>query len=485
MMKMNTKKLGILPLLAVLVIVVVLISGWTKKQSTSGSNSLDITGAWHGTYKSARGNGEWSWVIKKFGNEYIGILTTTEPYNGENVPVSVTLEGNKITVGWVAAGVVFEGTISGDKMSGKWKFQNGMDGGNWQGVRGKCAITPKGTLVAGQTAQNLSGEVNSLPIYPGSQESGQYNMWATITGFSSQFSEFHTYVVKDASPIDVINWYKSQFSGYTIDQGTTNAQGATFATLSVKKRNIGIGIMAFEQEGKTVYFVGKAIMPEEEGASLPNRDMASGEEPLQRYPGSVMLVYTKQGNFPIDYEITYGTNDAYDKVADWFKRTLQSQRWNVTYQSGSSDSVELVFKKDDDEVTIWVGAPAAGDRSYTEITVSYTKRNLPDHDLVEGKDPLPRYPGAVMIDYQELSSPITYQGRALTEIKAEYLAPGTFSKVKKWYRNQLNQIFSSVFEDKYSIEAGQIKGTMVTVRVEFTKYSKFTDVRIDYSSSEK
>jgi len=480
MMKMNTKKLGILALLVVLVIVVVLITGWTKKQSTSESGSLDITGAWHGTYESARGNGEWSWVIKKSGNGYTGILTTTKPYNGENVPISVTLEGNKITAGWISAGVVFEGTISGDKMSGEWKFQNGMDGGNWKGVRGKSSITPKETSNANQVPQNLSEEATSLPVYPNSQENSQYGMWATMTGFSSQFSEFHTYVVKNASPSDVINWYKSQFSDYAANvQEVANTQG-TFTLLTLEKGNTIIGVMAIEQEGKTIYFVGKAIMPEEEGASLPSHDMVSGEEPLQRYPGSVMLVYTKQGDFPIDYEITYGTNDAYDKVADWFKETLQSQGWSVTYQSGSSDSVELVFEKDDDEVTVWINAPVAGDRSYTSVNVSYTMRSLPNHDLTEGKDPLPRYPGAVMIDYHKSS--MTTQGHTSEEIKVGYLAPDKFSKVKKWYRDQLNQMFSNIYDgDEYSIEAGgQINGTMATVHIEFAKYNKFTEVRIDY-----
>ncbi len=255
---MDTKKLGILACLVVLVIVGLLIN-----EGRSESSSLDITGAWHGTYESARGNGKWAWVIKKSGGRYTGILTTTKPYNGEDITVSVTLEGNKITIGWVAAGVVFKGTVSGDKMSGTWRFQNGMDGGDWEGVRGECSITPKETPNVNQPSQNLSGRTTGLPVYPGSQESDQYSMWAMMTGFSSQFSEFHAYVVNGASLSDVINWYKSKFSDYAVmNQGTVNAQGTAIATLTLKKGNTGIGIMVFEQGGKTVYFVGKAIMPE-------------------------------------------------------------------------------------------------------------------------------------------------------------------------------------------------------------------------------
>jgi len=303
-------------------------------------------------------------------------------------------------------------------------------------------------------------------------------MWATMTGFSNQFSEFHSYVVEGASPSDVINWYKSHFSDYTVnDQGTVNVQGTTIASLTLKKGNTLVGVIAFEQDGKTVYFVGKAIMPEEEGASLPNHDMASGEEPLQRYPGSVMLSYSKDGNFPINYEITYGTNDAYDKVADWFKRTLQSQGWKLTSQSGSSDTVELAFKKDDDKVTVFVGAPGEG-TAYTEITVSYTKRRLPDHDLANGTDPLPRYPGAVMIEYHKSS--MTSQGFTSTEIKAVYLAPDSFDKVRQWYLDKLNSMFSDVYDDGESIDAGSQSGNVV--HIDFEKHNKYTEVSVDYTT---
>ena len=473
---MNLKRFGILSFLSVLVIVVLLLDGCTQKQVTSGSNSIDITGAWHGTYGSAMGKGEWSWIIKKTGNGYNGILTTTKPYNGENVPVSVTLDGNKITVGWVAVGVVFEGTVSGDKMSGKWKFQNGKDSGSWEGSRGESSITPKETSNAVQTPQGVSGGTTGLPVYPGSHESNQYNTWATVTGFSGEFSEFHGYVVDGASPSDIINWYKSHFSDYDVDnQGTTNVQGTSFASLTLKKGNTLIGVIAFEQEGKTVYFVGKATMSEEEGDSLPNHDLASGEEPLERYPKSIMLDYTKSGDFPIDYEITYGTNSAFDKVSEWFKKTLQSDGWNITDQSGSSDTIELVFKKNDDEVTVWVGAPGAG-TAYTQITVSYTRRSLPDHDLASGTEPLERYPGSVMIEYDK--SAVSVQGYSSNEIKMVYLVPDTFEKVKQWYISKLKNMYFLDSDDE-SIDASAESGS-TTIHIDFEKHNTYTEVSVDY-----
>ena len=55
----------------------------------------------------------------------------------------------------MAGVVVFESTALEDKMSGKLKFWNRMDGGNWEGVRGESSITPKEITNADQILQNL------------------------------------------------------------------------------------------------------------------------------------------------------------------------------------------------------------------------------------------------------------------------------------------------------------------------------------------
>jgi hypothetical protein len=320
-----------------------------------------------------------------------------------------------------------------------------------------------------------TGVTTNLQAYPGSQESREYNMWATITGFSSQFSEFHSYTIDGISPTEIINWYKSKYADYSVvDEGTTNNNGTTIATLTLKKGDTMIGIMAFEQEGKTVYFIGKATAPEEEGASLPNHDMASGEEPLQRYPNSVMIEYTKEGKFPIDYEITYGTNDEFNKVINWFKETMQSNGWEITYQSGSSDTEEMVFEKGDDEVTVWIGAPNE-DTTYTEITISYTRRSLPTHDIASGEVPIPRYPNSVMIDYHKSS--MTFEGYSSIEIKAVYLTPDSFDKVKQWYLEKLGDMFPGIEDSGESVDAGS---TTTTVHIDFEKHNSYTEVSIDY-----
>lgn len=85
----------------------------------------------------------------------------------------------------------------------------------------------------------------------------------------------------------------------------------------------------------------------------------------------------------------------------------------------------LYLEKGDDDIK----EKAEDERTYRGITVSYTKRSLPDHDLAKGADPLPRYPGAVMIGYHKSS--LTMQGLTSTEINADYLAPDTTHRFRE------------------------------------------------------
>ena len=123
-------------------------------------------------------------------------------------------------------------------------------------------LVVSGLMGTNTKREDLQGAVG-LPVYPGSRASDEYGMWATISGFSSEFSEFHSYAV-EGSPDDVIGWYKSRFPDYTAEsEETLNIQGKTVASLLLRKGNTVIGVIAFEEDGKTVYFVGKTTVPEE------------------------------------------------------------------------------------------------------------------------------------------------------------------------------------------------------------------------------
>ncbi len=216
--------------------------------------------------------------------------------------------------------------------------------------------------------QNMNSEESSdLPIYPGSHKSDRYNEFAKIVKFSEKFPHFKVYSIEGASPDDVIKWYKSQFSDYDIDMETANFAGKPLTSIVARNGNTYIGIVVFSDEGKTIYFIGRMVV-EEYGLKLPSHDLVSGDEPIERYPGSIMLEY-KKFEGPA-YDITYGTRDNIEKVASWFKTTLSSQGWELDYEYVDEEIIELSFKRGSDKLFVWIGPPPEGNR-YTEIAISY------------------------------------------------------------------------------------------------------------------
>jgi len=111
----------------------------TATSQTTGGSPVNIEGTWHGSYKGAKGSGEWKWVIKKTGaNSYTGCLQTSGTYtsNGGWMSITVTLSGDKIEIGSVGPNaVIFSGIISGNKASGSWHFSTNYDSGSWEGVK--------------------------------------------------------------------------------------------------------------------------------------------------------------------------------------------------------------------------------------------------------------------------------------------------------------------------------------------------------------
>ncbi|MEB3765144.1 MAG: hypothetical protein GSR77_03135 [Desulfurococcales archaeon] len=106
---------------------------------TGTSSQVSIEGTWQGTYTSSYGQGTWKWVIKEISpGRYEGCLMTDGPYRTPDwLPVTVTVQGNQITLGAVgAAQITFTGTINDNSASGTWQFFGGeQDHGNWQGSK--------------------------------------------------------------------------------------------------------------------------------------------------------------------------------------------------------------------------------------------------------------------------------------------------------------------------------------------------------------
>ncbi len=108
--------------------------------TTSQVSGVDVSGYWHGVYDSRSGSsGEFTFYFRGSGNGFTGYLNITDvagKYTGVNIPISVTVEGNTIKLGWVAVGATFTGTITGDTMRGAWSLQNNIDSGSWSASRG-------------------------------------------------------------------------------------------------------------------------------------------------------------------------------------------------------------------------------------------------------------------------------------------------------------------------------------------------------------
>lgn len=101
---------------------------------------------------------------------------------------------------------------------------------------------------------------------------------------------------------------------------------------------------------------------------LPNEDAVSGEEPLNRYPGSVMLYHdtttSSQGETTINIE--YGTMDSLETVVTWYEG--ESGEPNQKNQS-SPETITLtyMFEAEQNYAVITVSETS----EYTSINVAY------------------------------------------------------------------------------------------------------------------
>ncbi|MEB3759343.1 MAG: hypothetical protein GSR72_08015 [Desulfurococcales archaeon] len=147
--------------------------------NTGTSSQVSIEGTWQGTYTSSYGQGTWKWVIKEISpGQYEGCLMTNGPYRTSDwLPVTVTVQGNQITLGAVGtAQITFTGTINGNSASGTWQFSGGgQDHGNWQGSKissestlpcmgsGDTGTTTPPETTSTETTTTFTGDLGCVP----------------------------------------------------------------------------------------------------------------------------------------------------------------------------------------------------------------------------------------------------------------------------------------------------------------------------------
>ncbi len=219
------------------------------------------------------------------------------------------------------------------------------------------------------------------------------------------------------------------------------------------------------------------------GEQLPPADQASGEEPVERYPGAVMLNYYKDTSNPLEIIISvdYGTKDDAVKVAEWYKRELQAKGWvledKASDETGISLSFGKSFGKGKEFLDIDIVRPY-GDVSYTEIDVDYRQKGLPSEDLVSGEEPMERYPGSVMMSYS-ISSMGGVQGVTIT-----YGSEDDGNSIFQWYANKLSSegwdVLTGTSPGQYTVVA--TKGGD-TVHLEIIEEEAFTEITLYYAHS--
>ena len=345
----------------------------------------------------------------------------------------------------------------------------------------------------GEEVPSAGGE--EVPVYAGSVPYSGSPLISRIMGVP-QGVEVRVYFTREASVREVLEWYKSRLGEYQVGEEpvvtVSTPQGSVeWGAVFFEKDGSGIGVWAYGGSGAggegVVYYVARAPLEvlrgegaaggEGGGEALPASDVVSGEEPLKRYPGSVMLAYERDAEYPAPgswLDIEYGTTDSPEEVYGWYRRTLVEEGWSVGRESRSAEYLEGEFSRGAEQLSVSVSPPDGG-REYTLISVSYAPNRLPERDRVQGEEVLERYPGSVMLEYASYGAPGGF--RVYTATYGTYDGVG---EVYSWYQDKLTTLGWQVMEANPGEEAASITAMMPEgrfVRVEIRRYG-YTQIQV-------
>ncbi len=361
------------------------------------------------------------------------------------------------------------------------------------GCAGRAGGEGEGIQGAGG-ASSVDGEV---PVYRGSEVYSPSSIYMRVMGIPEDV-EVRVYFVEDATVEEVLEWYRREMEdrGYrAVDEVpvvrvSTPQGGAVWGAVFFERENRGVAVWAYgaygQDGGGTVYYVATAPMEvlrgEESAVSgtaegLPASDAVEGEEPVERYPGAVLLAYEKEREYPAPgayLELTYGTRDAAEDVAAWYRSRLKEQGWEVVEESASRYGVEMYFARGSERLEMSVYPPDES-RAYTEIEVSYAPNRLPESDLVEGEEPVERYPGAVMLEYTTVGMG---GGRMVSITYGTYDEP---AQVIGWYAERLQDAGFMVMERSSSVLSAVKPDAGMAVQVTAER-DGYTQVRVEVTS---
>ncbi|MEM1539537.1 MAG: hypothetical protein QXW82_05270 [Candidatus Bathyarchaeia archaeon] len=308
--------------------------------------------------------------------------------------------------------------------------------------------TPSTTPSPGPTPTGTPS--TGVPVYSGSKEHFLASYYYKALNIPSDEVIVKVYFVEGATADEILNWYKSDMAGYEIVEEyglvtiSTPEGSVKWGAIIFKKGSDGVGIWALsgtptKVDGKqgAVYCVVTGSIekltsekPTPTPSGLPSSDRVSGEEPIPRYPGSVMLSYSKTEGFPTIILIDYGTTADINTVAEWYKSELQPNGWTIKDEERTQEEISLHLVKAQEEVGVIIYAPTS-ERGYTLISIHYGSYKLPSKDIVIGEEPIERYPGSVML---KRSSMIVGGMKMITITYGTY---DSVNDVASWYRNHL------------------------------------------------
>ncbi len=334
-----------------------------------------------------------------------------------------------------------------------------------------------------------------IPLYSGSKSYSAPANYYQIINLPTQGVQIKTYYVENADASEIINWYKSHMNGWEMDEeipvtSVSTPQGEfEWGAVLFKKGDEGAGIWAMSgiavESGKgAIYYVVTGPYDKLKGIEgLPSSDQVQGEEPFDRYPGSVMLDYYKDDKYPYIegvLTINYGTKDNYLDVINWYRDYFLDNGWEIGDNYTGSDKAYYEFINGSKVFQVNVFPPSES-TSYTEIRIDYYPNEIPPNDLVSGEEPIERYPGSVMTKYN------TYHLIG-EQIEITYVCSDDPETVKNWYQQELNNegwtvLEISAMETGYTISAlkGDLEGgTTLTITISNANY--YTEIAISYAS---
>lgn len=312
-----------------------------------------------------------------------------------------------------------------------------------------CAQESK-TTTPTPTPEKTPSETGT-PVYSGSKVYSAPTFYYQLLGIPTEGVTVHIYYTEEADVEKILNWYKEKLKDYEIVEDIAIVkvgapQGSVeWGAVIFKKENRAVGIWAMSgasiEGGKgTVYYVVEGPIEElisetaqeKEGEELPPSDVVSGEEPIKRYAGAVMLSYEKTEGFPTIIMIDYGTKNDSNAVFEWYKQYLKSEGWEISSESKEEDRMSIDAKKGSERIGVIIYPPSA-DVEYTQISIHYGSYKLPSSDVVKGEEPIPRYPASVMLEHTSM----TMGGGKTITIK--YGSNDSPDKIMNWYVSELQK----------------------------------------------